>query len=94
MSGLRSERRGDEVWWTLDRPDVRNALDDTLIATLHDEARAVARDTTVSVVVLSGAGPVFCAGADLAWMRRMRDYDEARNLQDAIAVAEMFHALA
>ena len=94
MSGLRVERRGDEIWWTLDRPEVRNALDDVLIATLRDEARSVAQDASVRAVVLTGAGPSFCAGADLAWMRRMRDYDEHRNLEDALAVADLFHALA
>lgn len=93
-SGLHTERRGDEIWWTLDRPEVRNALDDALIAALREEAREAARDGSIRVAVLSGAGPAFCAGADLAWMRRMRDYDEAQNLQDALAVAEMFHALA
>jgi methylglutaconyl-CoA hydratase len=36
----------------------------------------------------------FCSGADLAWMRRMRDFDQARNLEDAMAVADLFHALA
>ncbi len=94
MSGLRLERRGAEAWLTLDRPEVRNALDDTLIADLTDSARGLASDPTVQVVVLSGDGPAFCAGADLGWMRRMRDYDEARNLDDAVAVATMFHALA
>ena len=94
MQGLLIERRGDEVWWTLDRPEVRNALDDTLIAVLRDQARALADDDTVRVLVLAGAGPAFCAGADLGWMRRMRDYDEARNLADAEAVADMFHAMA
>lgn len=94
MNGLDVERRGDEIWWTLNRPEVRNALDDTLIATLRDEARAVATDSSVRAVVLTGAGPAFCAGADLGWMRRMREYDETRNLDDAVAVAEMFHALA
>ena len=94
MNGLQIERRGDEVWWTLDRPEVRNALDDALIATLRDEALSLAADDSVRVLVLAGAGVAFCAGADLAWMRRMRDYDEARNLADAQAVADMFHALA
>lgn len=94
MAGLRVERRGNEVWWTLDRPDVRNALDDALIATMRVEAQVLAADASVSVLVLAGAGPSFCAGADLAWMRRMRDYDAQRNLEDAVAVAELFHAIA
>lgn len=94
MKGLRSERRGNEAWLTLARPEVRNALDDALIAALRDEALRLAADPSVEVVVLAGDGPAFCAGADLGWMRRMRDYDEARNLEDARAVADMFHALA
>ncbi len=94
MSDLRVETRGREVWLTLDRPDVRNALDDRLIAALRDEAHALAARADVDVVVLAGVGPAFCAGADLDWMRRMRDYDEARNLEDAVVVADMFHALA
>lgn len=94
MHGLQVERRGQDVWLTLDRPEVRNALDDRLIATLRDEARALASDPTVRTVVISGKGPAFCAGADLSWMQRMRDQDDVRNLDDALVVAEMFHAVA
>lgn len=94
MHGLDVERRGHEVWLTLARPQVRNAFDDVLIARITDEARRLARDETAHVVVLQGAGPTFCAGADLAWMQRMREYDRDRNLADALAAADMFVALA
>jgi methylglutaconyl-CoA hydratase len=94
MNGWRTERRGDEVWWTLDRPEVRNALDDALIAALRDAAAALAADPSVRAVVLTGAGASFCAGADLAWMRRMGEQDYQRNLDDALILAELFHALA
>ncbi|BCS33995.1 enoyl-CoA hydratase [Luteitalea sp. TBR-22] len=94
MDGLQVERRGDEVWLTLDRPEVRNALDDRLIAALRDAARALSSEASVRAVVIAGRGPAFCAGADLAWMQRMREHDEVRNLDDAMVVAEMFHAVA
>lgn len=94
MQGLQVERRGHEVWLTLDRPQVRNAFDDELVAAIRDEARRIARDDSVHAVVLQGNGPTFCAGADLAWMQRMRDSDRERNLADAMAAAEMFFALA
>lgn len=94
MHGLQVERRGHQVWLTLDRPHVRNAFDDELVATIRDEARRLAADDSAHVVVLQGRGPSFCAGADLAWMQRMRDYDDARNLADAAAAADMFFALA
>ena len=93
-SGLRVERRGREAWLTLHRPELRNALDDVLIAALLAEVRTLAVDPDLDVVVLAGDGPAFCAGADLAWMRLMRDYDAARNLADALVVADLFHALA
>lgn len=78
---------------TLNRPEVRNALNDELIAELSDWARDVAADRAVRVVVLQGAGPVFCAGADLAWMARMAQYTHEENLEDARRAARLFHLL-
>lgn len=67
---LRQER--DErgvVTLTLDRPDVRNALDPALIDALAGAVGEIGRDGTARVVVLTGAGEAFCAGADLRWFR-------------------------
>ena len=57
---------------TINRPEVRNALNDALIAEFTEWATDVAADQSVRVVVLQGAGPVFCAGADLTWMSTCR----------------------
>ena len=78
---------------TLDRPDVRNAFDDALIASLTKAFDELNRDTTVRVVVLAGNGPAFCAGADLNWMKRMAGYGYDENLRDARALAEMLATL-
>lgn len=83
--------RGPVTTVTLNRPDVRNAFNDTLIADLTAFARSVPDDGSVRVVVLAGAGPVFCAGADLQWMSRMLAYSREENLVDARAAAMMFH---
>ena len=84
MSGLQVERRGGEVWWTLNRPDVRNALDDALIATMRDEARAAGRAMRPCACWCWPVRARRSARAPTsAWMRRMRDYDEQRNLDDA-----------
>lgn len=77
----------------MNRPEVRNAFAPPMIEALTAWARGAAADATIRVVVMSGAGPVFCAGADLGWMRETRDYDRARNLADAERLAEMFDAL-
>lgn len=87
-------RRGAIVEVQLNRPEVRNAFAPPMIDALTRWAREAAEDTSLRAAVLSGAGPAFCAGADLRWMREMRDYDEAANLGDAGALAAMFDALA
>jgi methylglutaconyl-CoA hydratase len=77
----------------LNRPDVRNAFDEGMIAELTAWAREAARDETLRVAVVSGAGSTFSAGADLGWMARMVEYSEDENQRDARALAEMFEAL-
>ncbi|MBW3576614.1 MAG: enoyl-CoA hydratase/isomerase family protein [Actinobacteria bacterium] len=68
---------------TLERPEVRNAFDAALLAGLRATFSEVADDHGVRVVVLTGAGPTFCAGADLRWMRRAADRSVDDNLRDA-----------
>ena len=68
---------------TLNRPDVRNAFNETTIAELTQVFQQLDKDDTVRVVVLAANGPAFCAGADLNWMKKMADYTHAENLADA-----------
>lgn len=78
---------------TLNRPDLRNAFNDVLIAELHAMLVDIEQDPSVRVVVLAGNGPAFCAGADLGWMKRMADFEHAQNLSDAQALADMLATL-
>jgi methylglutaconyl-CoA hydratase len=77
----------------LDRPEIRNAFDDALIAALTSALRELDTDEGVRAVVLGGNGPAFCAGADLNWMKRMAGYNYEQNLADARALAEMLKTL-
>lgn len=95
MSDIEVRRVRDgvaEVW--LNRPQVRNAFNDEVIAALTQAFRALDADATVRVIVLAAAGPAFCAGADLNWMRRMADYTREQNLADAAGLAEMLRTIA
>jgi methylglutaconyl-CoA hydratase len=80
---------------TLQRPDVHNAFDASVIAELRSTFAAIAREDAVGtrVVVLAGDGPSFCAGADIAWMRAAMSLDVEGNEQDAMAMADMFEAI-
>jgi methylglutaconyl-CoA hydratase len=90
---LSCERVGSVERLTLNRPDVRNAFNEEVIAELTAWARGAAADRDLRVVVLSGAGKVFSAGADAHWMAKMVGYTREENLQDAARMAEMFQAL-
>ncbi len=92
-SFLATRRDGPVEYLTLNRPDVRNAFNEQVIAELTDWAGGVAAERSVRVVVLSGAGKVFCAGADLTWMSKMVTYSHEDNVRDAESMARMFSAL-
>jgi methylglutaconyl-CoA hydratase len=83
---------GPVVRVTLNRPDVRNAFNDDLIARMTAWAESITAGGTARVAVLSGAGKVFCAGADLTWMSKMVGYSHDENVRDAGAMARMFEA--
>lgn len=78
---------------TLNRPDVRNAFNETLIEELTAWATGVPADGSVRVAILQGAGTVFCAGADLQWMSKMIGYSREENLEDARRASAMLLAL-
>lgn len=91
METVRVDVTGSTAVIRLHRPEVRNAFNETLIAELP---RAFADlPGTVRVVVLRGEGATFCAGADVAWMKKSREYTEAQNTQDAAAMAGMLRAI-
>lgn len=90
---LSIERRGPVEYVTLNRPDVRNAFNEHVIAELTAWARAAHADPSLRVVVFAGAGKVFSAGADAAWMAKMAGYSHEDNVRDATAGAEMFLAI-
>ena len=91
---LRVDRQGAVTTLTLDRPEVGNALDDELIARFGDALGACEIDPAVRVVVVTGAGKVFSAGADFRWMRRMREAGAEANLEDARRTQRLFAAVA
>jgi methylglutaconyl-CoA hydratase len=93
MSTVEVTWTGAVITVTLNRPDVRNAFNETLIEEMTAWAEAVRPGSDARVAVLQGAGKVFCAGADLGWMSKMVAYSAEENIRDARAAARMFAAL-
>jgi methylglutaconyl-CoA hydratase len=77
----------------LNRPDVRNAFNDSVVGELSQAFVTLADDARLRVIVLGGHGKAFCAGADLNWMRQMAGYSWEQNRADAERLAEMLYAI-
>jgi methylglutaconyl-CoA hydratase len=90
MAGLRVERDGAILRVTLAKPDRRNAFDAELIADLHEAFRDVG---DARVVLLSGEGESFCAGADIDWQRSAIDLSFDENVEDAMRLFAMMQAI-
>jgi methylglutaconyl-CoA hydratase len=80
------DRDGPVLRVTLARPERRNAFDAALIAQLEGAFSEVG---DARVVVLTGRGPSFCAGADVEWQRVSIDLSLEENVEDALQLHRM-----
>jgi enoyl-CoA hydratase/carnithine racemase len=86
---LKTWREGHVLHVALNRPEVRNAFDEALIAELMACFKDIKRGDPARVICLRGEGETFCAGGDLAWMKRAAGWTMAQNLQDAVELFRM-----
>jgi methylglutaconyl-CoA hydratase len=93
MNHLLLDVSGHRATVTLNRPDVRNAFNDEVIAELTQAFLQLGARDDVRCIVLAASGTAFCAGADLNWMRRMADYTREQNVADAAALAVMLRTV-
>lgn len=93
MSLLDIQRQGQVAHVFLNRPEVRNAFNDEVIAELSAAFAQLGADASLRAIVLGGHGKAFCAGADLSWMRAMADYSWEQNRADAQALADMLYTV-
>jgi methylglutaconyl-CoA hydratase len=78
---------------TFNRPDIHNPFNDVMLKELIVAFDSLRDDDRVRVVVLTGAGKSFCAGADLNWMKRVIAYSYEENLEDSNLISECMHRL-
>jgi len=78
---------------TLNRPEKRNALNALVVQELHEAVRYAAANSEIRVLVLTGRGDAFCAGADLEYLLAISSNSPLENAADSRALMEMLHAL-
>ena len=93
MSSLQIDSTGPIARVTLNRPDVRNAFNEGLIADLTAAFTALGARSDLRALVLAAEGKAFCAGADLNWMKAMAGYSWEENHADATRLADMLWAI-
>lgn len=79
------------VW--LNRPDIRNAFNETMISELLDCFTALNDEQSIRVVILRGRGKSFCAGADLNWMRGVAGYSYEQNFEESLNLSKCLYAI-
>lgn len=90
---LQVAAEGPVLTVALDRPEVRNAFNERMIAELTALFGSLRDRADVRVVVLRGNGKSFSAGADIGWMRDSLDFSQEENVRDAERMSDMFHAI-
>lgn len=75
------------------RPEVHNAFNSLMISELNDAFEKAKSDRSIRVVVLTGEGKSFCAGADIKWLREIIDFSFEQNLEESLALAEVLHRI-
>lgn len=88
-----SEDHGPVRVLTLNRPDLRNALDRRLRQELSDALDQAEEDAEVRALVLTGSGSAFCAGMDLGELENLLDYSRQEHLDDSRALGELFRRI-
>jgi len=78
---------------TLTRVEKRNAMSGAMIDALSEAADDLGRDPAVRAIIIAAAGPVFCAGGDLAWMQAQMAADRAQRIAEAWRLADMLFAI-
>lgn len=94
MSYVEMKERAQVAYVKLNRPEIRNAFDPSMIADLTKIFSDLEKRSDLRGVVLQGEGKVFCAGADLHWMKEMVEYTLDQNREDALKLFGMFEAIA
>ena len=83
----------DVLQISLNRPDLHNAFNEELIAELTDIGLKLQSSSDIRIVILTGNGKSFCAGADLNWMKKSKNFSYDENMQDSLNLGKMFHTL-
>lgn len=90
---IKLDRNKDIATVILNRPEIHNAMNEKMMQELTSCFRNLSNDDKIRVIILTGNGKSFCAGADLNWMKRMVNYSIEENIEDSNLLLELYESL-
>ena len=87
------KRENDVVTVYLNRPKVHNAMNEQLMKELTSCFEELSKDDKTRIIILTGKGKSFCAGADLKWMKSMVKYSKEENIKDSRLLLNLYEAI-
>lgn len=87
------EKNQDIATVSLNRPDVHNAMNESLMKELTQCFTELSIDNTIRCIILTGKGKSFCAGADLHWMKSMVSYSKEENIKDSTLLLDLYETI-
>ncbi|AFH49182.1 Enoyl-CoA hydratase [Ignavibacterium album JCM 16511] len=87
---IKYEIKNNTAVITLNRPDKRNALNSELVTLIKEKFSEAESDNSVKSIILTGEGKVFCAGADLEYLSKIKNNSAVENEKDSQSLTEMF----
>ena len=87
------QKEKDTVTVSLNRPNVHNAMNEALMKELTECFKQLSTDKSVRIIILTGNGKSFCAGADLNWMKSMVNYSMDENIKDSKLLLDLFESI-
>jgi len=93
FTSLKFEKKDNIAYVLFNRPEIHNAFNSTVISEMSDIFYQIAKDESLRAVVLTGAGKSFCAGADLNWMKSIKEQGYETNLNESNSLADLFYQI-
>ncbi|RLF41655.1 MAG: enoyl-CoA hydratase [Thermoplasmata archaeon] len=90
---IKLEKNKDVTTVILNRPDIHNAMNEKMMQELTSCFQNLSKDDSIRVIILTGNGKSFCAGADLHWMKRMVNYSMEENIEDSNLLLELYESI-
>ena len=90
---LKLHREKDLVTVSLNRPEVHNAMNEKLMKELTNCFKDLKNDKSTRIIIITGNGKSFCAGADLNWMKSMTKYSKEDNIKDSRLLLELYETI-